>query len=85
MSITDVNLGTYATGGVSVTVSQLGLSSMEDVIVRPRSSTAGGISVMTTTYDTVNQKILCYDDTGTQTSNSSDLSPLTIRVIAFGA
>jgi len=85
MSITDVNLGTYVTGGVSVTISQLGLSSIEDVILRVRSSTAGSITCMNCTYDATNQKVLCYDTTAGETPNSTDLSAITIRIVAFGA
>src|SRR3954464_9907861 len=78
--IADVTVGTYATGGVALTPSLVGLTTIEHVSV-------GSGNVSTTFYNTVwdrtNAKLIVASGAA-QTANSTDLSGLTVRLEFIG-
>lgn len=84
VTVHDVNIGTYTTGGVSVTPSQLGLSAVEFAIVKIKSASTLPSTVGSLVYNVATSKVLAYGTTNTETTNASDFSPLTVRIIAFG-
>lgn len=84
ISVSTVNLGTYATGGVSVTPTQLGLSRVAYAIVSIH-SLSGAPNATHYVYDRDAGKILVYTNLGTEVADAVDLSAVTLRVTAFGA
>ena len=85
ISVSTVNLGTYSTGGVTVTPTQLGLSKVVTAIPKVQSSSGATADACHFIYDESTQKILAYDTTATQVANATDLSNVTLRVTAYGA
>lgn len=73
----DLNLGVYATGGVTVTPSQLNLRTVVFVECEP----AGGYQFV---YDRPTQKFLAYSSGGTQVTNATDLTAQQFRCAAVG-
>lgn len=82
------NLGTYATGGIAVTATQVGLGAIDDLVVMP----AGGYVFE---YDKTNGKVLAYDQKDPaaaggadialpQVATATSLSSITFRFHAFG-
>lgn len=84
ITVNDVNIGVYATGGVSVTPSQLGLSAVEFAIVKVKSSASLPLGIGALVYNVATSKVLVYGTTNTEATNAADYSPLTVRIIAFG-
>lgn len=84
ISFNEVSLGAYATGGVSVTPSQLGLERIDHYIIWQK-SIAGTTTAQSAqyVYDSTNQKILSYGANNGQTTNATDLSGITLNVLAF--
>lgn len=83
-SFNEVSLGMYATGGVSVTPAQLGLERIDHYVIWLKS-----VETTTTaqsdqyTYDTTTQKILSYGADNSETTDATDLSGITLNVLAF--
>lgn len=78
VTIADVALdNSYPTGGEAVTPSQFGLSSIDQVII-------DGGNGYRPQFDYTNNKIKVYTSAGTETTNTTDLSALTLRVQAVG-
>lgn len=84
VTVTNVNLGTYATGGVSVTPRDLGLDRVDHAIITIK-SIAGGTAnqAVQFAYDQSTQKILSYTSSNAETVNAMNLSNLTLTVRAF--
>lgn len=83
-SFSEVNLGTYATGGVSVTPAQLGLERVDHYIIWQKviaGSTAAQSAVYM--YDATNSKILSHGANLGQTTNGTNLANVTLNVLAF--
>jgi len=84
--ICDLNIGTYATGGVSVPGSLFGWQTVLGL------SVVGGGSGYVFAYDAANQKLKAYygdyseasDGPLVEVPDSTDLGSVTIRVMAFG-
>jgi len=84
VSRTTANLGTYATGGVTVTPTQLGLSSVDHAIVQLYSS-AGSVSNATRfSYNVATSKVQAWSNSNVEVSNATSLSNLTLRITGFG-
>lgn len=82
MTIRDITFDdSYPTGGESVSASDLGLQNVLAAI--PVVRTAGTGSVTAVQYDVENGKLLAYT-AAAQVANTTDLSAVTVRVIAFG-
>lgn len=78
------NLGTYATNGVAVSASQLGLSVIDELMVH----SAGGYVFE---WDKANGKVKCYEEEAVaaggplvETANATDISATTFRWTARG-
>lgn len=84
ITVNDVNIGVYATGGVSVTPSQLGLSAVEFAIVKVESSASLPLGIDALVYNVATSKVLVYGTPNTEVTNAVDYSALTVRIIAFG-
>lgn len=84
ISVSTCNLGTYATGGVSVTPTQLGLSKVVFAIISIH-SIASANSGTWFRFNPDTNKVLAYLSTGPEVSNATDLSGLSFRITAFGA
>jgi len=67
----------YPTGGEAVAASDFGLSSVDTLFVYPHASRIG-------VYDHTNQKILLYTALGTEATNASDQSTITVYVRVSG-
>lgn len=67
----------YTTGGLAVTPAQLGLNSVDIILFE----SANGY---TPQFDYTNNKVKFYTSAGTETSNATDLSAITLRVKAIG-
>lgn len=86
ISVSTVNLGTYSTGGVSLPISELGLSKVYDVIIKLQSSPAfTPTSACKFYYNPDTQKIMSFISTNAEVADGSDLSNATLRLTAFGA
>lgn len=86
ISVSTVNLGTYATGGISLPTSQIGLSKVDDVIIKLQSSLGStSTSACKFYYNPDTQKILSYTSLNAELADAVDLSNLTLRLTAFGA
>lgn len=76
-------LGTYATGGVSLTGADLkNLGEIERILFDPASN--GTPIIKHVKYDPVNKKVLVFDVAGTQTADAADLSGYSVGFVAFG-
>jgi hypothetical protein len=76
--IADVTLdNSYPTGGEAVTPGQLGLTVLSAVLPAP----SGG---NTYEFDHANSKLKAYTASDTEVSSGTNLSDLTVRVIAIG-
>lgn len=86
LSISTLNLGTYATGGVSVTPSQLGLSNVMFAIISVHSLSATPTGTWYR-FDPDTNKVIAYQSSGSDSEvpNATDLSATTLRITAFGA
>lgn len=84
ITVNDVNIGVYATGGVSVTPSQLGLSAVEFAIVKVESSASLPYGIDALVYNVATSKVLVYLAQNTEVMSAADYSLLTVRIIAFG-
>lgn len=85
VSVTDVNLGTYATGGVTVTPSQLQLQYVTAAVCKVQSASGSTATASCQfSYDPLTSKVKAFLNTNAETGNAADLSPLTIRITAFG-
>jgi len=85
ISVTDVNLGTYATVGVKVTPTQLQLQYVTHAICRIQSSTGATASAACQfSYDPLTSKVKAFLNTNAEAGDALDLSPVTVRITAFG-
>lgn len=84
ITVHDVNLGTYTTGGVSVAPGDLGLSKIDSAIVKFKTSSTVAVTMGALVYNISTGKVLAYGTTNAEVANSSDLSAITVRIIAFG-
>lgn len=76
--LAQVTLGTYATSGEAWNaLTQLKLETLDWLQIEP---TVAYKAV----YDRTNAKILVYNQAGTQVTNATDLSAVTLRVYAKG-
>lgn len=76
-------LGSYLTGGLSLTAAELKtLGEIEKILFEPASN--GTPVILLLKYDYVNQKVLSFDLAGNQSSNAADLSAYTAGFVAFG-
>lgn len=87
ITITNVNLGTYATGGVTVTPLQLGLSSVDfslcSALSTTGSTTSNGIHHF---HDSQTLKVKSTTSgSSTEVTSATDMSPVTLQFISFGA
>ena len=84
ISITDVDLGTYTTGGVTVTPADLGIEKVHHAVVDtgPFSGTISTEAV-NFAYDYTTNKILAYTSTNEELAGAVVLTNLPLRVIAF--
>jgi len=85
ISVTEVNLGTYATGGVSVSFTQLQLQVVYFAHVFHHSVASSVANASQFVYNVDTQKIIGYSPNNTEIPNATDLSPITLRVTAYGA
>ena len=84
LSVTELDLGTYTTGGVTVTAKDLGLDVVYAAIVVIKiPSAAGGPNIYH--YDRDVNKVLGYFTSGSQVSNGTNLSTNILQITAFGA
>lgn len=83
ISSADVILNTYATGGVVVTPSQLGVEIVDHAIITEKSSSGGGGSANSFAYNASTQKILAYTATNSEATSASNFTPVTLDVVAF--
>lgn len=68
----------YPTNGEVLTIGQLGLTMADQILIFP---SAG----YTFNYDAANSKVKAYASSGTEVSNTTDLSALTaVQVLAIG-
>jgi hypothetical protein len=78
-----ITIGTYATGGVSLTGADLkNLGEIEKILFECVST--GTPIIKFAKYDYVNKKLLVFDVAGTQTADAADLSGYTVGFVAFG-
>lgn len=85
ISVSTVNLGSYATGGLPLPTSQLGLSKVDDVIIKLQSSVGTTSDACKFYYNENTQKILVYTSLNAEVADAVDLSNLTLRLTALGA
>lgn len=84
VTVTNVNLGTYATGGVSVTPQDLGLERVDHTIITIKSVAGSTASqAVQFEYNQTTQKIISYTSENAETTNATNLSNLTLTVRAF--
>lgn len=83
IGIAEVNLNTYATGGISVTPNQLGLDRVDSALIVQKTASGGGGSTGSYAYNTSTQKILGYTSSNSEVTSASNLSPVTLYVVAF--
>ena len=75
----NVALGVYATGGVPITLGQLGFSTeVEFILFCPVGVT------YSFAYDYTNNKIIAIKGDGTQEADTTDLSAVNVRLMAIG-
>lgn len=77
-------LGTYATGGISLTgddLKNLG-AEIEKILFEPASDATPDILHLK--YDYTNQKVQVFDPAGTETADATDLSGYSAGFVAFG-
>jgi hypothetical protein len=84
-----LNLGSYATGGVSFTAAQLGLKRLDRLIIPELRfiGAAGAANIRLLVADLTNSKILAYTIAAappTEVANATDLSTMTIPFEAIG-
>jgi len=86
-TITNVNLGTYATGGVTVTPLQLGLSSVDFAIITTQSTTGATASnSIHYFYNPQTLKVKAYTSgSSSEVPSATDLSAVTLQFVSFGA
>jgi len=85
MTVYDIDLGTYATGGVTVTPTNLGLSSIVNVFMKPKTpvgTTAGGYSMVGYNHSTF--KAWVHTTTGVELGLHLSLADLPVRAVALG-
>lgn len=84
VSCADVTIGTYASGGVTITPKQLGLSTVYFAIATLK-SVSGTVNVTQAFYDASTSLIKIFDETPEEVAGASDLSGVIFRIVAYGA
>jgi hypothetical protein len=81
---TIVGDSSYPTGGSAVTAANLGLSTVLFSQVGASASSGANCASTAQTYNLSTAKLQCFANTGIEVANTTNLSGLTLTVIAWG-
>jgi len=83
-SITEINLGTYATGGIAVAPEQVGLKRIDHAIVLTKTTSGSAAGTGISLFNPTTKKIMLYSASlGDETTNATDCSAVTFTMISF--